>query len=90
MLTYFIYLVVFLILTFVLIIAVKAIKRGIEAKENNKLNLIMEKKTEEDFKNFVEKNSHNLASEIKELNRLHDEGVLNEKEFKRAKEKILK
>ena len=39
MFIYFIYFVIFSILIFVLFIAVKAITRGIEAKENNKLNL---------------------------------------------------
>ena len=44
MFTCIIYFVVFIILTYVLTIAVKAITRGIEEKENNKMNLIKEKK----------------------------------------------
>ena len=90
MLTYFIYFIVFLILTYVLTIAVKAITRGIEAKENNKNNLINENKLNEENLNIDEKNSVNLAEEIKNLNELYDEGILSEDEFKKAKDKILK
>tara|TARA_Y100000817_G_C16765590_1_gene503699 strand:- start:498 stop:770 length:273 start_codon:yes stop_codon:yes gene_type:complete len=90
MLTYFIYFIVFLILTYVLTIAVKAITRGIEAKENNKNNLIKENKLNEENLNFSEKEATHLAEEIKNLNKLYDEGILTEEEFKKAKDKILK
>ena len=90
MLTYFIYFIVFLILTYVLTIAVKAITRGIEAKENNKNNLIKENKLNEENLNFSEKEATYLAEEIKNLNKLYDEGILTEEEFKKAKDKILK
>jgi len=90
MLTYFIYFIVFLILTFVLTIAVKAITRGIEAKENNKLKETKEKKIEEEILNFNKDNSSILVNQIKELNKLYDEGILNKEEFIKAKEKILK
>ncbi len=90
MLTYFIYFIVFLILMFVLFIAVQAITRGIEAKENNKLNLIEEKSLKKDNLNFNEKYSPNIATQITELSKLYEAGSISEDEFKRAKEKILK
>ncbi len=78
----FIYLIIFLILTFVLVIAVKAITRGIEAKQN-----IKEEKLLDDNKN---EDVSNLANEIQKINKLHSDGILNDDEFKKAKEKILK
>tara|TARA_B100001250_G_scaffold339553_1_gene306955 strand:- start:235 stop:501 length:267 start_codon:yes stop_codon:yes gene_type:complete len=88
MFIYFIYFVIFSILIFVLFIAVKAITRGIEAKENNKLNLNKEESLNKS--NFKKKESSNLTDQIKELNKLYDDGILSEEEFKKAKEKILK
>ena len=89
MLTYFIYFIVFLILMFVLFIAVQAITRGIEAKENNKLNLSKEKSFENEISNYNEKDLI-ITNEIKELKKLYDDGIIDEDEFKKAKEKILK
>ena len=84
MLANIIYLVVFLILAFVLSIAVKAITRGVEAKQ------IL--KDEKNFDNNKNNENYNLEviNQIKELKELHDKGILNEDEFKKAKEKILK
>ena len=82
MTTYIVYFIIFLILTFVLVIAVKAISRGIEAKERNKEEKILEDNIKED--------NSSLTNEIQELYKLHAKGVLNDEEFKRAKEKILK
>ena len=79
MIAYIVYLVVFFILTYVLVIAVKAISRGIEAKQNNKIDSIN-----------VKKNNINLIDEINELKQLHSDRALNDEEFKKAKEKILK
>ena len=90
MITYFIYTVVFFILLFVLIIAVKAITRGIEAKENNKLDLNNQRKFSQEFLDSDTNNPNVLINKIKDLNELHNRGVLNEDEFKKAKEKILK
>ncbi len=89
MLINFIYFLIFLILTFVLVIAVKAITRGIEAKENNKLNLSKEKIVENEISNYNEKDII-ITNEIKELKKLYDDGIIDEDEFKKAKEKILK
>jgi large-conductance mechanosensitive channel len=84
MLANIIYLIVFLILAFVLSIAVKAITRGVEAKQ------IL--KDEKNFDNNKNNENYNLEviNQIKELKELHDKGILNEDEFKKAKDKILK
>ena len=84
MLTNIIYLTVFIILAFVLSIAVKAITRGVEAKQ------IL--KEEKDTQINGNKDTQNLqvVNELKELKDLHDKGIINENEFKKAKEKILK
>jgi large-conductance mechanosensitive channel len=84
MLTNLIYFVVFVILAFVLSIAVKAITRGVEAKQILK-----------EEKNIVindENQNQNLEviNQIKELKELHTNGVINDEEFKKAKDKILK
>ena len=84
MLTNIIYFAVFIILVFVLSIAVKAITRGVEAKQ-----II---KDEKDFDLDTEKGIKNseVVDQIKELKNLHEKGVLNDDEFRKAKEKILK
>ncbi len=82
MLIYIIYFIIFLILSFVLVIAVKAITRGIEAKEKNK--------EEEFLYNHKKEDSADITSKIEKLNKLHVEGILNDDEFKKAKEKLLK
>ena len=84
MLANFIYLIVFIILVFVLTIAVKAITRGVEAKQ------IL--KEEKNLKFDIEEKNKSLEiiSQIKELKDLYDKGILNEEEFRKAKEKILK
>ena len=84
MLTNIIYFTVFLILAFVLSIAVKAITRGVEAKQNIKEEKNLELKKESEEKDLE------VINRIKELKNLYDAGVLNDEEFKKAKEKILK
>ena len=84
MLTNIIYLAVFLILVFVLSIAVKAITRGVEAKQNIKDEKNFELNKENEEKDLE------VINQIKELKNLHDTGVLNDEEFKKAKDKILK
>ena len=83
MLTYIIYFSVFLILAFVLSIAVKAITRGVEAKQ-----IIKEEKNLE-FQNIKQNQNSEVTIQIKELKELYDKGVLSEDEFKKAKDKIL-
>ena len=84
MLTNIIYLTVFIILVFVLSIAVKAITRGVEAKQ-----IIKEEKNSE-FTEENQKQNLEVVNQIKELKDLHDKGVLNDEEFQKAKEKLLK
>ena len=84
MLANIIYLVVFIILAFVLSIAVKAITRGVEAKQviKEEKNLDLEQTNNDQHLEVI--------NQIKQLKDLHKEGVLNDDEFKKAKEKILK
>ena len=84
MLTNIIYLIVFLILEFVLSIAVKAITRGVEAKQIIK----DEKNLDSNQENQHQKLE--VVDQLKELNNLYDKGIINDDEFKKAKEKILK
>ena len=84
MLTNIIYFAVFIILVFVLSIAVKAITRGVEAKQAIK--------EEKNFNLDSEKSIQNseVVDQIKELKNLHEKGVLNDDEFIKKKKKILK
>ena len=84
MLANFIYFTVFIILVFVLSIAVKAITRGVEAKQ-----VIKDEKNFE-FNKENENQSLEIIDQIKELKDLYDKGVLNDDEFKKAKDKLLK
>ena len=84
MLTNIIYILVFIILAFVLSIAVKAITRGVEAKQ-----VIKEEKNLESNNKHENKNIE-ITQQIKDLKELHDKGILNADEFKKAKDKILK
>ena len=86
MITNIIYFLVFIILAFVLSIAVKAITRGVEAKQIIK----EEKDTKLNVENEDQNQNSEVVHEIKELKNLHDKGILNDDEFKKAKEKILK
>ena len=84
MLTNLIYLAVFVILVFVLSIAVKAITRGVEAKQ------IIKDEKKLDLNNEDESQNLEVINQIKELKDLYDNGTIDENEFKKAKEKILK
>ena len=79
MLTNLIFILIAFILLFVLYLAVKAITRGVEAKNDLK----SENEISED-------NSSNLSSEIIKIKKLYDEGILNDEEYKKAKDKVLK
>lgn len=80
-----IYFLVFLILAFVLSIAVKAITRGVEAKQ-----IIKEDKNSD--LNEVNSSDQNLEfiKKIKELQDLRTQGIIDDDEFKKAKEKLLR
>ena len=84
MLTNIIYFAVFVILVFVLSIAVKAITRGVEAKQIIKDEKNIDSNKEDQFQNLE------IINQLKDLNDLHDKGVINDDEFKKAKEKVLK
>ena len=79
MITWIIYFIVGLILCFILYLASQGISRGLEAKSDNKKDLIKLKKNP----------SETISNEIKKLKKLRDEGVLSNKEFEIAKKKIL-
>ena len=84
MLTNIIYLAVFVILVFVLSIAVKAITRGVEAKQIIKDEKNSDLDSEKSIQNLE------VVDQIKELKNLHEKGVLSDDEFRKAKEKIFK
>ena len=84
MLANIIYLVVFIILVFVLSIAVKAITRGVEAKQTLKEEKNLQVNKEENEISNIE-----IVKQLKELKDLHDKGVITNDEFQKAKEKIL-
>ena len=83
MITNIIYILITGILLFVLYLAVKAITRGVEAK--SEMNIDDSKiDKDEDY------NNTSLSDEILKVKKLHDEGVLSDEEFKKAKDKIVK
>ena len=84
MITNIIYLAVFVILVFVLSIAVKAITRGVEAKQIIKDEKSLDLDSEKRIQNSE------VVNQIKELKNLHEKEILNDDEFRKAKEKILK
>ena len=79
-----IYLVVFIILAFVLSIAVKAITRGVEPKQTLKEEKNLQLNKEENKISNIE-----IVDQLKELKDLNDSGVISDDEFQKAKEKIL-
>ena len=84
MLANIIYLAVFIILAFVLSIAVKAITRGVEAKQTLKEEKNLQLNKEENKISNKE-----IVNQLKELKDLNDSGVISDDEFQKAKEKIL-
>ena len=83
MITNLIFILIAGILIFVLYLAVKAITRGVEAKSEMKIDYSKNNK-DEDY------DSTSLSDEILKIKKLHDEGVLSDEEFKKAKDKIVK
>ena len=76
-----IYIIVAFILIFVLYLAVKAITRGVEAKSE-----LSKEKEESDISEIKQ----DLSTEITKLKKMHEDGVITQEEFQKAKEKILK
>ena len=77
-----IYITVAVILIFVLYLAVQAITRGVEAKNDIK--------TESSIDNQSTNKNDNVYDQLVKLKELHENGVLNKEEFEKAKKKILK
>ena len=91
MLNYLVFGIAIIIFATVIIISGKAISRGIEAKQNLKDKSEDENKIISDTEqnpNISNSNS-NLIDQINDLNKLKEQGVISDEEFKKAKEKIL-
>ena len=84
MIANFVYILVTIILLFVLYLAVKAITRGVEAKQ-----VLKEEKDLELNKNNENQNSE-VVTQLSQLKDLYDNGILSKDEFQKAKDKILK
>ena len=91
MLDYLVFGIAIIIFATVIIISGKAISRGIEAKQNMKNKSEDEKKaisdTEENAN--ISNSNPNLIDQINDLNKLKEQGIISDEEFKKAKEKIL-
>ena len=91
MLNYLVFGIAIIIFATVIIISGKAISRGIEAKQNMK-NKSDDKKIAisdiEENENISNSNS-NLMDQINDLNKLKEQGIISDEEFKKAKDKIL-
>ena len=91
MLNYLVFGIAIIIFATVIIISGKAISRGIEAKQNLKDKSEDEKKIISDTEqnpNISNSNS-NLIDQINDLNKLKEQGIISDEEFKKAKDKIL-
>ena len=84
MILYFVYSLVALILIFVFILAMKAVNRGIKAKNQNLL-----KKDDDFIETNINKKNQNLIDELKNLNDLYKSGSITEEEFRKVKKKII-
>ena len=91
MLNYLVFGIAIIIFAIVIIISGKAISRGIEAKQNMKDQYEDEKiaisDTEENVK--ISNSNLNLIDQINDLNKLKEQGIISNEEFKKAKDKIL-
>ena len=91
MLNYLVFGIAIIIFAIVLIISGKAISRGIEAKQNMKPKSEDEKidvsETKENANNST--SNLNLIDQINNLNKLKEQGIISNEEFKKAKDKIL-
>ena len=91
MLNYLVFGIAIIIFATVIIISGKAISRGIEAKQNMKNKSEDEKiaisgiEENEDISN----SNSNLIDQINNLNKLKEQGIISDEEFKKAKDKIL-
>ena len=74
---YFLYISVLCIFIFVLFIAFRAIKQGMDAKSES---------SQKDDEYLLDKS---MSDELEKISKLYKNGTLSEDEFKKAKEKIL-
>ena len=83
---------IFLLLT-VIIISIKPISMGIEARRDLKENLADKEDINEDIidedKSKLLNNDLSISDEIVKLNKLREDGVLSEEEYIKAKNKLL-
>jgi len=91
MLNYLVFGIAIIIFATVIIISGKAISRGIEAKQNIKAKSDDEKIAQNDIEKNVNTltSNPNLIDQINDLNKLKEQGIISDEEFKKAKEKIL-
>ena len=91
MLNYLVFGIAIIIFATVIIISGKAISRGIEAKQNLKDKSEDEKKIISDTEQNpnISNSNLNLIDQINDLNKLKEQGVISDEEFKKSKEKIL-
>ena len=91
MLNYLVFGIAIIIFATVIIISGKAISRGIEAKQNMKDKSEDEKIAISDIEENAKTSNpnSNLIDQINDLNRLKEQGIISDDEFKKAKEKIL-
>jgi hypothetical protein len=91
MLNYLVFGIAIIIFATVIIISGKAISRGIEAKQNIKAKSDDEKIAQNDIEKNVNTltSNPNLIDQINDLNKLKEQGIISNEEFKKAKEKIL-
>ena len=74
------------LLLLVIYVSAKPISMGIEARRNLK----DENSQNEDVETFNENSKDlSLSDELMQLNKLNEDGVLTEEEYKKAKEKLL-
>ena len=74
------------ILGFVLYLAVSAILKGFNAKNDR---LLEEKKNEEEVNDSLKSTKNELSDELLKLSELFKSGTLTEEEFEKAKKRIL-
>ena len=89
MLNYLVFGIAIIIFAIVIIISGKAISRGIEAKQSIKNKSEDKEIALSDIEENTNKSNSNLIDQINDLNKLKEQGIISEEEFKKAKKKIL-
>ena len=89
MLNYLVFGIAIIIFATVIIISGKAISRGIYAKQSMKDKSENKEIALSDIEENTNKSNSNLIDQINDLNKLKEQGIISEEEFKKAKEKIL-